>query len=250
MLADRYRIDELLGTGGMADVYRAWDTRLHRSVAVKVFRQQADDTARSRFGKEVRTLATLAHPGLVSVYDADITQQPPFAVLQLIEGQTLSARISDGPLPADEVRAIGAQVADALDYVHANGVVHRDVKPSNMLIDADGTVYLSDFGLAQLAGATRLTKADMLVGTAAYLAPEQVRGQDVAGQADIYALGLVLLECLTGQREYPGNEIETAVARLHRPPTIPDDLPPDLHRITGADDVSDATPPPDRAAVR
>ncbi|RSM73841.1 serine/threonine protein kinase [Kibdelosporangium aridum] len=231
MLADRYRIDELLGTGGMADVYRAWDTRLHRSVAIKMFRPQADDTARSRFDKEVRTLATLSHPGLVSVYDADTTQQQPFAVLQLIEGQTLSHRISEGPLSVAEVRALGAQLADALGYVHANGVIHRDVKPSNVLIDSDGTVYLSDFGLAQLIGASRVTQADMLVGTAAYLAPEQVRGEEVDGRADIYALGLVLLECLTGEREYPGNEIETAVARLHRPPTVPEDLPPDLHRL-------------------
>jgi serine/threonine protein kinase len=126
---------------------------------------------------------------------------------------------------------VAAQVLDALAHAHSRGVVHRDVKPSNVLLDRAGAAHLADFGLARLVDATRLTRADQVVGTAAYLAPEQVRGGPIGPAADVYALGLVLLECLTGYREYEGGEIEAAVARLHRAPHVPDDLPRDLARL-------------------
>ncbi len=233
LLADRYQLDGILGTGGMGDVHRAWDTRLSRFVAVKLFRSSLDAVSVRRFDSEVRTLAALSHPGLVSVYDAGTDGDSPFVVLQLVEGRTLHNRIGDGPLSPEEVRSLGARLADALAYVHAHDVVHRDVKPSNILLDTDGHAYLADFGLARLTGATRLTSTGEMMGTAAYLAPEQVRGKNLGFPVDVYALGLVLLECLTGYREYEGSEVEAAVARLHRPPDMPDDLPADLaHLLT------------------
>ncbi|MDU0288874.1 serine/threonine-protein kinase [Saccharothrix longispora] len=239
LLAGRYRLDGLLGTGGVADVHRAWDARLARHVAVKVFRPGEDLAAGRRFDVEVTTLAGLSHPALVAVHDAGHDAGQAFVVLGLVEGGTLRDRLGDGPLGTGEVRVLGARLADALDHVHAHGVVHRDVKPSNVLVDRDGTAFLADFGLARLVDSTRLTRADQVVGTAAYLAPEQVRGEPVGPAADVYALGLVLLECLTGRREYEGGDVEAAVARLHRPPHVPDHLPDDLagllRRMTATD---------------
>jgi serine/threonine protein kinase len=231
LLAGRYRLDGLLGTGGMAEVHRAWDTRLHRFVALKLFSSTTDATACQRFDNEIHTLAKLSHPGLVRVYDAGSCDQVSFAAMQLVDGCTLRERISGGPMQPHEMRRLGAHLAEALAHVHENGVVHRDVKPSNILLDAAETPYLADFGLARLSGATRLTRSDEVVGTAAYLAPEQVRGGEIGCPTDIYALGLVLLECLTGKCEYEGNEIESAVARLHRPPAIPEEVPTDLARL-------------------
>ncbi|SER89677.1 Serine/threonine protein kinase [Lentzea xinjiangensis] len=228
VLAGRYRLLDTIGIGGMAEVYRAEDTVLDREVAVKVFRPGWDDTAKRRFEAEVRTLAGLSHPGLVPVHDAGTGDDTPFLVMRLVEGRTLREEIAGGPLPVQRVRRLGAELAEALAHVHAQGVVHRDVKPSNILLDAHDRPYLADFGLAHLPGTTRLTRADQMVGTAAYLAPEQVRGTDVDYPSDIYALGLVLLECLTARREYPGSEVEAALARLHRSPAIPEDLPVDL----------------------
>ncbi|MFJ6671528.1 protein kinase [Actinosynnema sp. NPDC091369] len=231
VLADRYQLIEPIGIGGMAEVHRAWDTVLRRHVAIKVFQPGFDPAAAQRFDNEVRVLAGLSHPALVSVYDADTTADPPFVVLRLIEGRTLHDRLVLGPLPLDEARRHGARLADALAHVHAHDLVHRDVKPANILLDREDNAYLADFGLAHLTGATRLTRTNQLVGTAAYLAPEQVLGQDIGTPTDVYALGLVLLECLTGRREYDGSEVEAAVARLHRPPVIPDDLPADVRDL-------------------
>jgi serine/threonine protein kinase len=231
LLAGRYHLEGLLGSGGMGEVHRAWDTHLRRYVALKLFPATADATARQRFDSEIHLMAQLSHPNLVSVYDAGDSDSLSFVALQLVEGPTLRDRLADGPLDADQTRALGTDLADALTHVHSHCVMHRDVKPSNILLDLDGMPYLADFGLARLTGSTRLTKCDEMVGTAAYLAPEQVRGDDVGPPADVYALGLVLLECLTGRREYDGNEIEAAVARLHRSPLVPPTLPPDLARL-------------------
>lgn len=233
VLAGRYELGEPLGRGGMADVYRGWDQLLDRAVAVKVLRDVADDaTALARFQHEARTLARLFHSGLVMVLDAGITAERPFLVMELVEGPTLAARIGHGPLSLEEAGAIGVQVAEALAYAHSEGVVHRDVKPGNVLLGLDGRVKLADFGIARLVGdAVRYTRPGATIGTAAYLAPEQVQGQDVGLAADIYSLGLVLLEAVTGERTYTGPPVEAALARLATPPPVPASLPPEWRSL-------------------
>ncbi|GAB2980051.1 serine/threonine-protein kinase [Saccharothrix stipae] len=235
VLAGRYELTGKLGAGGAAEVHRGWDAVLRRFVAVKVF-EGKDDLDGRRFDNEVRTLAGLSHPGLLSVYDVGTCGGTSFVVMQLIEGTTLRDRLPAGTFTPAQVRALGHQLADTLAHVHDNRLVHRDVKPSNILLDgSDGsdTAYLADFGLARELGATR-TSVGKVVGTASYLAPEQVRGEEVGPAADVYALGLVLLECLTGYREYQGNRVDAAVARLHRPPVIPHDVPAGLARLLAA----------------
>ncbi|ONI80344.1 hypothetical protein ALI22I_44160 [Saccharothrix sp. ALI-22-I] len=231
VLAGRYQLAGKLGTGGMAEVHRGWDVLLRRFVAVKLSQFRGDSVGGSRFDNEIRTLARLSHPGVVSVYDAGTCGRTSFVVLQLVEGPSLRARLTDGVLSPAQVRVLGHRLADTLAHVHEHGVVHRDVKPSNILLDETDTAYLADFGLAHSLGSARLTNTRQIVGTASYLAPEQVRGEEVGPAADVYALGLVLLECLTGYREYQGKRVEAAVARLHRPPEIPRDLPADLGRL-------------------
>lgn len=229
ILGDRYRIGAPLGLGGMAEVHHAWDTLLQRPVAIKLFHSPTDQVAHQRFSNEAMTLARLSHPGLVQVYDAGHTPDGlQFLTLHLVEGKTLRDHIATGPMRPDAVRKLGADLADTLAYVHKQAIVHRDVKPSNVLLDASMTPFLSDFGIAKLIGAPGLTTTGHMVGTAGYLAPEQVRGDDIGCPADVYSLGLVLLECLTGRREYGGPDIEAAVARLNRPVHIPDDVPRDL----------------------
>ncbi|CAL9470615.1 Serine_threonine-protein kinase PknD [Actinosynnema sp. ALI-1.44] len=230
LLAGRYELAGLLGAGGMGEVREAWDTTLNRPVAVKILRGGTDLATHQRFRREVHTLAGLEHPGVVSVFDAGTDGSVAFVVMQLIHGSTLRQRMAEGPMDPGTVRRLGAQLADALNHVHAHGIVHRDVKPANILLDEHARPHLADFGLARLTDSTQLTGSGQIMGTAAYLAPEQVRGDTITPATDIYALGLVLLECLTGHREFDGGEAETALARLHRPPHIPDDLPRDLTR--------------------
>ncbi|MGW2474649.1 protein kinase domain-containing protein [Streptomyces sp. NPDC001665] len=225
VLSGRYRLDETLGSGGTADVYRGFDLRMRRPVAVKVFRPDTALDAEESWRGEAQILARLHHPGLVSAFDAGHHDGRAFLVMQLIEGTTLKNRIADGPLPPDATAAIGADLAHALAHAHEAGIVHRDVKPSNILLDSAHRPYLADFGISRPLDATTRTATDTLVGTAAYLAPEQVLGRAVGRPADIYALGLVLIECLTGRLEYGGGPVEAAIARLHRPPALPPDAP-------------------------
>lgn len=251
-VAGRYRLGEVIGRGGMAEVYRALDTKLSRDVAVKILLDTAgDESDRARFIGEARTLAMLSHSALVTIFDAGFGPassgggigDQPFLVMELVEGQTLGRLIAAGPLPLEQVGDIGVQVADGLAYVHDRGVVHRDVKPGNVLVSDGDRVKLADFGIARLVEqATRHTRTSHAIGTAAYLSPEQVQGGDVHGAADIYSLGLVLLEAITGRREYTGSTAETALARLSRAPRIPEDLPAawqDLLRAMTALDAAD-----------
>ena len=225
VIGGRYRFESLLGRGGSAEVWRCTDEALERQVALKLVTASGGEDA-VRVGDEARLLARLSHPGLVPVYDAgtDDTGRP-WVVMELVEGETLADTIRRGAVPSDRVAEIGSRLADALAYVHSQGLVHRDVKPANVLIGHDGRVRLTDFGIARLVDAAKVTATGLTVGTASYLSPEQVTAEPVGPPADVYALGLVLLECLTGEREYPGSAVEVALARLSRPPRVPTTLP-------------------------
>jgi serine/threonine protein kinase len=228
VLDDRYALEEVIGRGGMADVYRATDRVLSRPVAVKLLRDvTADESDRARFTAEARTLARLSHSGLVTVLDAGTASEQPFLVMELIDGPSLATYCSGTGLGTSRVARIGIQVSDALAYAHAAGVVHRDVKPGNVLLASDGSVRLADFGIARLVGdAVRHTRTGLTIGSPAYLSPEQVRGAEVTPASDVYSLGLVLLETLIGHPVYAGTPTESALARLSTPPSIPDNLPP------------------------
>jgi len=240
-LAQRYRLDGLLGCGSMADVHQAEDTRLRRPVAIKLFRPDPDPLAQQRIGEEARVLAQLSHPGLVSIYDAGIDSARPYLVLELVQGESLRSRLLSGPLTPTEVIRLGTSLAAAIHHVHQRGIVHRDIKPANILLDAEGNPHVADFGIALLIGAAELTNATEIVGTVAYLAPEQILGTQITPAADIYALGLILLESLTGKPVYPetGN-VTPALTRIHRPPRIPPTVPPRLAALLAAMTDTDA----------
>ena len=225
LLDGRYRLAERIGGGAVAEVFRCLDERLQRPVAVKLFRGDAAEQLQ-RHEAEMLTLAGLDHPSLVTVFDAgtdDETGQP-YLVMQLVEGPTLGDELKGGRLPAERSARYGAALADALAYVHERGFVHRDVKPANVLISEDGRVHLADFGIARLVDSAHQTKTGDVLGTPAYFAPEQVAGEPVGSPADIYALGIVLIECLTGSKPFEGTAMEVAMARLARSPEIPADF--------------------------
>ena len=232
LLDGRYRLGQRLGGGAAADVFRAVDERLGRAVAIKLFRGDVAEQLQRHEG-EMRTLAALDHPSLVTVFDAgsDPDTDQPFLVMQLVEGPTLAEEVRQGPLTRERAAKYGAALADALGYVHQQGLVHRDVKPANVLISPDGRVHLADFGIARLVGAAHETRTGDVLGTPAFFAPEQVAGEPVGPPTDIYALGLVLYESLTGRRPYEGTPMEVAMARLNRAPEIPAEMPAAWRRL-------------------
>lgn len=223
LLAQRYEVRWRLGAGGDGEVWLAHDRAQQRPVAVKlVCGGGAED--RRRFEDQVRAQAPLAHHAIVRLLDVGVHEGALFLVMAYMAGRPLSSLLWEGPLASDRVGRLGGQVAGALAHAHRHGVVHRDVKPGNVLVD-DDQAHLTDFGTARRGRHERARAPDSLVGGVAHVAPEQVNDLAVTGVADVYALGLVLLEALTGQREYPGAGTETAMARLRRPPRVPPDLP-------------------------
>src|SRR4051794_30661621 len=227
VLDGRYRLGDRLGGGAAAEGYRALDERLQRPVAIKLFRGDAAAPLQ-RHEAEMRTLASLDHPSLVSVYDAgsdDERHGAPYLVMQLVEGTTLADELRQGALPPERAASYGAALADALAYVHERGFVHRDVKPANVLISEDGRVHLADFGIARLVDSAHETRTGDVLGTPGYFSPEQVAGEPVSAPTDVYALGIVLIECLPGRRPFEGTAMEVALARINRSPEIPATLP-------------------------
>lgn len=234
-LLGRYRPHRILGRGGMATVYQATDELIGREVAIKLFRAATPlDLGRHR--SELRVLGSLGHHGVVTLIDAGTDDSAPddprpFLVMELIRGRDLGRELAERAFSPREIAEIGFDLAEALEYVHARGVVHRDIKPSNVMLVQYGTsayrarAKLTDFGIALDAEGARLTVDEATTGTAAYLSPEVVRRGDPTPASDVYALGLVLLECFTRELAYPGDAVQSAVERLVTDPPIPDDLP-------------------------
>jgi eukaryotic-like serine/threonine-protein kinase len=232
LLGDRYRLGERIAAGGMGSVYRAVDETLGRQVAVKALRRElADDpTFLERFRREARAAAALSHPGVAAIYDYGEVDGQPFIVMELVEGENLAERVAaSGPLPWQEAFAIGEQVAAALAAAHAHGLVHRDVKPANIMLGRDGRAKVTDFGIAQAAQAATLTRTGMVLGSANYVAPEQAKGGHVGPAADLYSLGCVLFEAVTGETPYHGgNAVAIATQHVSAPVPDPRELRPDL----------------------
>ena len=245
-----YDVTSLLGEGGMGQVWQATDTQLNREVALKILPDAfaADPDRLARFKREAQILASLNHPNIAAIYGIEESEGTRALVLELVEGPTLADRISKGPIPLDEALPIAKQIAEALEAAHEAGVIHRDLKPANIKVREDGTVKVLDFGLAKAfqpdAGDPSLsasptisltaaaTQIGMVLGTAAYMAPEQASGKAVDKRADVWAFGAVLYEMLTGTRPFAGDDVSKTLARvIDRDPdwtALPKDLPPVL----------------------
>ncbi|MDY0893266.1 protein kinase domain-containing protein [Frigoribacterium sp. CFBP9030] len=232
VLDGRYEIESVLGRGGMASVYRARDTLLGRVVAIKLFAPTGADAAElRRETSEVQVLAGLAHPAIVTLFDARVDDADrAYLVMEFVEGPTLQTLVSEGPLTPATAAAMLADLGEALHVAHEGGVVHRDVKPANILLapvpggEGRYRAKLADFGIAYLVDSTRLTATGTVMGTAAFISPEQALGQPIEPPSDVYSLGLVALEALTGTRVFTGSAIESVMARLHNDPIVPSSL--------------------------
>src|SRR5215470_18922213 len=231
MLGGRYRLDERIASGGMGDVWRCVDDVLGRTVAVKILLSSLleEPGFTERFRVEARTMATINHPGVVDIYDyGSDPKAGAYLVMEYVEGDALSRTLNRvGRLTPARTMALVAQAADALHAAHEIGVVHRDVKPGNLLVRPNGTLVLTDFGIARSAGAAQLTAAGSVLGTAAYISPEQASGRVATPVSDVYALGVVAYQCLSGHRPFEGdNPLEIAMKHVRdQAPPLPSDIP-------------------------
>lgn len=226
VLAGRYRLGERLGAGGMAQVFRAVDEELHRDVAVKVLAPHLldDPDARERLRREARSAATLTHPNVVTLYDTIVDGEQQFLVMEFVDGPTLADRLASGPLPEPEAIRIADEVAAALEAAHAQGLVHCDIKPANLLLDPGGRVKVADFGIARAVDSTQTTTGQVY-GSVPYLAPERARGEAAGPSSDLYALGCVLHEMVTGRPPFVGSTpTDTLSQHIHAAPPVPSDL--------------------------
>jgi serine/threonine protein kinase len=229
-----YEIVDLIGAGGMGEVYRATDTNLKRSVALKVLPEAfASDAERlARFQREAEVLASLNHPNIAAIHGLERGSNTTALVMELVEGPTLAERIARGPIPLDEALPIAKQIAEALEAAHEHGIIHRDLKPANIKVRPDGTVKVLDFGLAKaftqdplsstpgvtnsptITSPVGLTGVGVLLGTAAYMSPEQAKGRTVDKRSDVWAFGAVLYEMLTARRAFEGDDVSDTLARI------------------------------------
>jgi hypothetical protein len=238
LLAERYRLDERIAVGGVGEVWRGADLVLERPVAVKLLLAQyaVHEEALARFRAEARNAGSLSHPCIAQVYDfgEEDPPNPPFLVLELVDGPSLAGRLAEGPLEPAETMNVVAQAAAGLNAAHMAGVVHRDIKPANMLLSKDGRVKITDFGISHAAGSAPVTCTGTLLGTPAYLAPERVAGASGTPAADLYALGIVAYECLTGQLPFHGTPLQVALAHRDRSlPALPEWVPPPVAAVVG-----------------
>ncbi|MGX1771826.1 serine/threonine-protein kinase [Nocardia brasiliensis] len=241
MIANRYRLQRLIATGGMGQVWEALDTRLDRRVAVKVLKSEfsADPTFRHRFRTEAKTTAQLNHPGIAGIYDYGETTDPQgsetaYLVMELVQGEPLNTVLNRlGRLSVGQGLDMLEQTGRALDVAHRAGVVHRDVKPGNILVTPTGQVKITDFGIAKAVDASPVTKTGMVMGTAQYIAPEQAVGEDATAASDVYSLGVVGYEALAGTRPFSGDGAITVAMKHVReaPPPMPGDLPGNVREL-------------------
>lgn len=225
-LQNRYIIEKLIGEGATATVYLAQDKRLGRPVAIKVLLPYVRDTARARFVREARSAAALNHPYIMAIYDEAEEDDYHFLVVEYVEGKPLNEFV---PAPADVVATLGIQLCNALDYAHRMNIIHRDIKPANIKVTSEGIVKIMDFGLAMERNATHITAHGSIIGTPAYLSPEQARGHKLDHRTDIYSLGVVLYEMLTGKLPFDSNDISALLLqKVTQDPLPPHDLVPDV----------------------
>jgi tRNA A-37 threonylcarbamoyl transferase component Bud32 len=231
----RYEIKAELGRGGMATVYQAYDPRFEREVAIKVLPREMlhDPQFRVRFEREAKTIAMLDHPAIVPVYDFGEEDGQPYFVMRFMNGGSLSDRLKNGPIPLSDVARLYERLAPALDEAHAKGIIHRDLKPGNILFDQHDEPYISDFGIAKLSESQTNVTGSAIVGTPAYMSPEQAQGEGIDGRSDIYGMGVILFEMLTGQQPYQGDTPMSVVVK-HITDPVPHilDVKPDLPPAT------------------
>jgi serine/threonine-protein kinase len=237
ILVGRYEVDSLLGRGGMSSVFSGWDRTLSREVAIKVLASElvGDRVFVERFDREARAAASLSHRNVVAVFDSGVDDGARFIVMEHVSGRTLSALLRDGEIPIEHALEIAIGVSQALGAAHAHGIVHRDVKPGNVMVGANGQVKVLDFGIARALAATSLTRASTVIGTAGYLSPEQAEGRAVDARSDLYALGCLLYEMLTGRPPFVADSVAALVHQhVTRSPEPPSRL---RHEVSPALDA-------------